>query len=150
MWFLKIYKTSRYNSFRCRFSLWGANRPFCHCEERSDFVFSVIASLNALAFRRGNLFFNICIWFRWCVDSVRKKSRGLPLGALAMTSPRCHCEERSDEAISKIDCHARLRQARNDKKVDCLGFLLESLAMTDHSLSLRGAKWVRDLVYDFK
>jgi ABC-type ATPase with predicted acetyltransferase domain len=28
----------------------------------------------------------------------------------------CHCEERSDEAISKrIDCHAGLRPARNDK-----------------------------------
>jgi len=57
----------------------------------------------------------------------------------------CHCEEHSDEAIifclpKRRDCHARLRQARNDKKVDCLGFLLESLAMTDHSLSLRGAK----------
>jgi hypothetical protein len=30
---------------------------FCHCEERSDFVIFVIASLNAEAFRRGNLFF---------------------------------------------------------------------------------------------
>jgi len=69
----------------------------------------------------------------------------------------CHCEERSDEAIyflvclsKRRDCHAHLRRARNDKKVDCLGFLLESLAMTDNSRSLRGAKRVRDLVYDSK
>jgi hypothetical protein len=29
----------------------------CHCEERSDDNLFVIASLNALAFRRGNLVF---------------------------------------------------------------------------------------------
>jgi len=42
----------------------GEGVPFCHCKERSDsaIYFSVllkivIASLTALAFRRGNLFF---------------------------------------------------------------------------------------------
>jgi len=29
--------------------------------------------------------------------------------------PFCHCEERSDEAISIWDCHVLLRRARNDR-----------------------------------
>ena len=37
----------------------------------------------------------------------------------------CHCEKRSDEAIHlklQLDCRARLRRTRNDKRVPKAGF----------------------------
>jgi len=63
----------------------------------------------------------------------------------------CHCHARlrrarNDKGEGKYKIATPpLREARNDKaadplKLDCEAFLTESLAMTFHSLSLRGAK----------
>jgi hypothetical protein len=81
---------------------------------------------------------------------------------------RCHCEERSDEAISKRDCHASLTGGsqwqrhhlpKDEIATPTLGglamtkggrlphFPLESLVMAITQLSLRGAKRRSNLVF---
>jgi hypothetical protein len=71
---------------------------------------------------------------------------GLTKGDLAMNNrPNCHCEERSDEAISlfgfkdEIATGSPTESPRNDKKGemgDCHGFPSGSLAMTKGEIAM--------------
>jgi len=80
---------------------------YCHCEEQSDEAIDtfVIASLNALAFRRGNLVFcYLCTIDRQSIFFLMRLPR-LPHGRLAMTEGKIATPP--------------LREARNDRGEDC-------------------------------
>jgi hypothetical protein len=97
--------------------------PPCHCEERSDVAISTLGlpqcSFNAAALpsvslrgaqRRGNLNAGAAaMLLQRCCSVERVRSPRRPDGLLVMTRrgmllpyPPCHCEERSDVAISTL------------------------------------------------